>query len=123
MDFQFDTEQSALSDAVGSLLGKAYDAEKRRTVTKTDPGFDEGVWTQLAEMGVLGLPFSEEDGGMGAGQVEVAIVATEMGKVLAPEPFVESVVLAGGLVADLGTTAQRQEILGALAEEIGRAHV
>ncbi|GAB2914156.1 acyl-CoA dehydrogenase family protein [Rhodococcus aerolatus] len=116
MDFEFDTEQSALSDAVGALLGKAYDAEKRRATTKAEPGFDEGVWTQLAEMGVLGLPFAEEDGGMGAGQVEVAIVATEMGKVLAPEPFVESVVLAGGLVADVGTAEQRQRVLGALAE-------
>lgn len=116
MDFAHDTEQVALRDAVAALLSKAYSGEQRRTVTAAEPGFDEKTWTQLAEMGVLGLPFTEDDGGMGAGPVEVAIVATEIGKVLSPEPFVESVVLAGGLVADVGTDAQRGEILGAVAE-------
>jgi alkylation response protein AidB-like acyl-CoA dehydrogenase len=85
-------------------------------VVAADPGFDEKTWARLAEMGVLGLPFPEEHGGMGAGPVEVAIVAEEIGRVLAPEPFVEAVVLAGGLVAAVGTDAQRDEILGALAE-------
>ncbi|CAB4924044.1 MAG: acyl-CoA dehydrogenase [Actinobacteria bacterium] len=116
MDFTFDTEQHALREAVAGLLQRAYDPEKRRAVTKDEPGFDEKTWSQLAEMGVLGLPFAEEDGGMGAGQAEVALVATEIGKVLAPEPFVESVVLAGGLVAAVGTAEQRAELLGPLAE-------
>ncbi len=116
MDFTFDTEQQALREAVAGLLQRAYDPEKRRAVTKEDPGFDEKVWSQLAEMGVLGLPFAEADGGMGAGHAEVALVATELGRVLAPEPFVEAVVLAGGLVADVGTAQQRAELLGALSE-------
>jgi alkylation response protein AidB-like acyl-CoA dehydrogenase len=53
---------------------------------------------------------------MGAGPIEVAIVAEEIGRVLAPEPFVETVVLAGGLVAAVGTAAQKGEILGAISE-------
>ncbi len=73
------------------------------------------MWSRLAEMGVLGLPFAEDDGGMGAGPAEVAVVAEEIGRVLAPEPFVESVVLAGGLVAAAGSEEQRKEILGGLA--------
>ena len=80
--------------------------------SRPSPGFDEKTWARLAEMGVLGLPFAEEDGGMGAGPVEVAIVAEEIGRVLAPEPFIEAVVLAGGLVAAVGTAEQRGEILG-----------
>ena len=117
MDFQLDSEQEALRDAVRGLLTKAYDtSETRREVTKQDPGWDEKTWRQLAEMGVLGLPFAEEDGGMGAGPAEVSIVAEEIGRVIAPEPFVEAVVLAGGLVAAAGTAEQRAEILGALAE-------
>lgn len=117
MDFQLDSEQEALRDAVRGLLGKAYDtSETRRAVTKVDPGWDEKTWQRLAEMGVLGLPFAEADGGMGAGPAEVSIVAEEIGRVIAPEPFVEAVVLAGGLVAAAGTDEQRAEILGALAE-------
>ena len=80
MDFTYDSEQNDLREAVAVLLARAYgDSEVRRKVTKTDPGFDEKVWTQLAEMGLLGLPFAEEHGGMGAGPVEVAIVASMNG--------------------------------------------
>ena len=117
MNFDYDSEQNDLREAVGGLLARAYsDSEQRRTVVTTDPGFDEKTWSRLAEMGLLGLPFAEEDGGMGAGPVEVAIVAEEIGRVLAPEPFIETVVLAGGLVAAVGTDAQKGEILGGIAE-------
>ena len=117
MDFTYDSEQNDLREAVRGLLGRAYsDSEQRRAVVKADPGFDEKTWSRLAEMGLLGLPFSEDDGGMGAGPIEVAIVAEEIGRVLAPEPFIETVVLAGGLVAALGTAEQKAEILGAISE-------
>jgi alkylation response protein AidB-like acyl-CoA dehydrogenase len=116
MEYSYDNEQIALREAVNGLLTRAYGGDQRRAVVATDPGFDEKTWARLAEMGVLGLPFAESDGGMGAGPVEVSIVAEELGRVLAPEPFVESVVLAGGLVAAVGTATQRSEVLGPLAE-------
>lgn len=117
MNFDYDSEQNDLREAVRGLLSRAYsDSEQRRAVVKAEPGFDEKTWARLAEMGVLGLPFPEEDGGMGAGPVEVAVVAEEIGRVLAPEPFVETVVLAGGLVAAVGTAEQRSELLGSIAE-------
>jgi alkylation response protein AidB-like acyl-CoA dehydrogenase len=116
MEFSYDNEQIALREAVNGLLTRAYGGDQRRAVVAADPGFDEKTWARLAEMGVLGLPFAEADGGMGAGPVEVSIVAEELGRVLAPEPFVESVVLAGGLVAAVGTAAQRGAVLGPLTE-------
>jgi alkylation response protein AidB-like acyl-CoA dehydrogenase len=117
VNFDYDSEQNDLRDAVRGLLARAYsDSEARRAVVKADPGFDEKTWSRLAEMGLLGLPFAEEDGGMGAGPVEVAIVAEEIGRVLAPEPFIETVVLAGGLVAAVGTAEQKGEVLGGIAE-------
>jgi alkylation response protein AidB-like acyl-CoA dehydrogenase len=116
VDFTYDDEQNALREAVSGLLARAYGDDQRRAVVAADPGFDEKTWARLAEMGVLGLPFPEESGGMGAGPVEVAIVAEEIGRVLAPEPFVEAVVLAGGLIQAVGTGAQRSELLSALAE-------
>jgi alkylation response protein AidB-like acyl-CoA dehydrogenase len=117
VNFDYDSEQNDLREAVRGLLARAYsDSEQRRSVVKTDPGFDEKTWARLAEMGLLGLPFAEEDGGMGAGPVEVAIVAEEIGRVLAPEPFIETVVLAGGLIAAVGTAEQRGELLGGISE-------
>jgi alkylation response protein AidB-like acyl-CoA dehydrogenase len=116
VDFTFDSEQEALREAVRGLLERAYGGDQRRAVTAADPGFDEKTWARLAEMGVLGLPFAEEHGGSGAGPIEVAVVAEEIGRVLAPEPFVEAVVLAGGLIAAAGTDAQQGELLGGIAE-------
>jgi alkylation response protein AidB-like acyl-CoA dehydrogenase len=116
VDFNYDSEQNDLREAVRGLLARAYpDTEQRRAVVAADPGFDEKTWSRLAEMGLLGLPFAEEDGGMGAGPVEVAIVAEEIGRVLAPEPFIETVVLAGGLVAAVGSAEQKGEILGGIS--------
>jgi alkylation response protein AidB-like acyl-CoA dehydrogenase len=116
MDFKYDDEQDALREATRGLLGKAYgDYENRRQAVNEDPGFDEEQWARMAEMGLLGLPFSEEDGGVGAGPVEIGIVCQELGRVIAPEPYLTSVVLAGGLVSAVGTAEQRQEVLGALS--------
>ena len=116
MDFTYDEEQQALREAVRGLARKAYaDFEERRRAVADDPGYSEKVWQQLAEMGVLGLPFAEEYGGMGAGAIEVGIVAQELGRVLAPEPFLTSVVLAGGLVAAAGSEEQKTELLGGLS--------
>ena len=116
MDFTLDSETIALRDAVRGVLGRTYgSSEDRRAVTNDEPGFSEDTWGKLAELGALGLPFSEDDGGSGAGPIEVSVVAEEMGRVLAPEPFVESVVLAGGLVAAAGDGAQRADVLGRLS--------
>ncbi len=116
MDFTYDDEQEALRDAVRGLVGKTYsDHEHRRQTVGEDPGFDEKQWARMAEMGILGLPFAESDGGVGAGPVEIGIVAQELGRVIAPEPFLTCVVLAGGLVSAAGTTEQRQELLAQVA--------
>ncbi len=102
MDFTYTDEQSALRDAVRSLLASSYSSiDGRRAATASDPGFDEAMWKKLAEMGVLELPFGDD-----AGPVEVAIIAEEIGRVLSPEPFVEAVVLAGGLLAAAGGSVE-----------------
>ncbi|MFP5254121.1 MAG: acyl-CoA dehydrogenase family protein, partial [Actinomycetes bacterium] len=104
MDFTYDDEQQALREAVRGLLASAYaDHEVRRRTVASDDGFDRALWGRLAEMGALGLPFSEADGGVGAGPVEIGIVCQELGRVLAPEPYVSCVVHAGGLVAAVGS--------------------
>ncbi|MDX2937932.1 acyl-CoA dehydrogenase family protein [Streptomyces ipomoeae] len=116
MDFTHDDEQNALRDSVRRLLSAKYpDIAVRREVVAREPGFDEKVWRQLADIGALALPFPEDAGGAGAGPVEVSVVAEELGRVLAPEPYVEAVVLAGGLVDEAGTDEQRGNLLTALS--------
>lgn len=116
MDFNYTDEQEMLASAAGDLFGKAYDPESRRAVVATDLGWSRDVWARCAEMGLLGLPFSEEDGGMGAGPIEVMGVMAQIGRRLAPEPFLDAVVVAGGLVAECASAEQRAELLPRLAE-------
>ncbi|MET8424205.1 acyl-CoA dehydrogenase family protein [Nocardia sp. NPDC004860] len=115
MDFELTDEQVMLRDTVRDLLGRAYDPETRLKVTDTDLGWNRDVWRQLAELGVLGLAFDEEDGGVGAGPVETMVVMEEIGRRNAPEPFLDAVLVPGGLVARAGTADQRQRVLPALA--------
>lgn len=116
MDFELNDEQVMLRDTTRELLSRSYDAEKRNAVTAEGKGWSDDVWGKLAEIGLLGLPFSEEDGGMGAGPVETMAVMTEIGRALAPEPFLDGVLTPGGLVAEVGSADQRAKILPALAE-------
>jgi alkylation response protein AidB-like acyl-CoA dehydrogenase len=107
MDFTIDTEQQDLVGAVRSLVTKVYgSSETRRAATNTEPGF--AAWGQLAEMGLLGLPFE-------ATAAEVSLVAEELGKVIAPDPFIEASVFAGGLVQAVGGDANAS-LLEAIAE-------
>jgi alkylation response protein AidB-like acyl-CoA dehydrogenase len=116
MDFTYDDEQQALREAVRGLLATTYaDHDSRRRTVAEEPGFDRALWGRLAEMGILGLPFSEDHGGVGAGPVEIGIVCQELGRVLAPEPYLASVVHAGGLVAALGSPEQKADLLGRLS--------
>ncbi|MFI5777830.1 acyl-CoA dehydrogenase family protein [Nocardia sp. NPDC051570] len=111
MDFELTDEQVMLRDTVRDLLARAYDPETRLKVLDTELGWSREVWAQLAELGVLGLSFSEEDGGVGAGPVETMVVLEELGRRLAPEPLLDAVLLPGGLIARIGTAEQRARVL------------
>ncbi|MDG3015320.1 acyl-CoA dehydrogenase family protein [Speluncibacter jeojiensis] len=116
MNFELTDEQQMLADTTKDLLARSYDAEKRNAVTATERGWSTEVWQKLAELGLLGLSFAEDDGGMGAGPVETMAVMTEIGRRLAPEPVLDAVLTPGGLITDAGTADQRAKILPGVAE-------
>ena len=70
-------------------------------------GWSKAVWSKLAEQGLLGLPFSEDDGGFGAGAVETMIVMEAMGKALVLEPYLATVVIGGGFLRHGGSAEQK----------------
>ncbi|MGY2006670.1 acyl-CoA dehydrogenase family protein [Nocardia gipuzkoensis] len=115
MDFDLTDEQVMLRDTVRDLLARSYDAESRLKVVDSELGWSRDVWRQLADLGVLGLSFAEEDGGVGAGPVETMVVLEEVGRRLAPEPILDAVLVPGGLIAAAGSAEQRQRILPELA--------
>lgn len=107
MDFDLTEEQRLLKDSIDGLLADAYDFDKRKKYMSEKGGWSRAMWSKLAEQGLLGLPFSEEDGGFGAGGVETMIVMEAMGRAMVLEPYLATVVLAGGFLRHGGSAAQK----------------
>ncbi len=116
MDFDLTEEQRLLKDSIDGLLADAYDFDKRKQYMKEKGGWSQAMWSRLAEQGLLGLPFSEEDGGFGAGGVETMIVMEAMGRALVLEPYLATVVLAGGFLRHGGSAAQKAAHLPAIID-------
>src|ERR1700743_2531662 len=107
MDFDLSEEQRLLKDSVEGLLGDAYDFEARKKYMKEKGGWSPAIWGKLAEQGLLGLPFAEDDGGFGAGAVETMIVMEALGKALMLEPYLATVVIGGGFLRHGGSAGQK----------------
>jgi pimeloyl-CoA dehydrogenase small subunit len=108
MDFDLSEEQRLLKESVDGLLGDAYDFDSRKKYMKEPGGWSKAIWSRFAEQGLLGLPFAEDDGGFGAGAVETMIVMEALGRALVIEPYLATVVIAGGLLRHGGSAAQKQ---------------
>jgi pimeloyl-CoA dehydrogenase small subunit len=115
MDFALSEEQTLLRNSVERLFADQYDFEARKRYAQETGGFSHALWRQYAELGLLGLPFSEEDGGLGGGPVETMIVMQAIGRALALEPYLGTVVLSGGLLRLGGSEALRRELVPQIA--------
>ena len=111
MDFSFTEEQSLLQDSVQRFVQNSYEFEARQKLIKTEEGFSRDNWSSFAELGWLALPFAEESGGFGGTAVETMIVMEEFGKGLVVEPYVTTVIMAGSIIEDGGSTAQKEGVL------------
>jgi len=104
VELDLDSEQSALADLMRSLLAP-------RGVADLDP--EAGRWHDLAEAGLLGLASGGEARDSHA--VELMVVMTELGRALSDEPYLDSAVLAAGIVSRVGTASQRSSLLDRIA--------
>ncbi|GAB5464473.1 acyl-CoA dehydrogenase family protein [Hoeflea alexandrii] len=116
MDFDLSEEQTMLKDSVERLLKDQYGFEARGKYRAGDTGFSEKMWNQYAELGLLALPFAEEDGGIGGGATETMIVMEAFGKALILEPFFASVILAGGVLRHAGSSEQKSAHIPGIAD-------
>jgi pimeloyl-CoA dehydrogenase small subunit len=115
MDFELSPEQELLRDNVARLMKDRYGFEARKTHQASPCGWSKDLWSDYAEMGLLGAPFAEADGGFGGGAVETMIVMEQFGKALALEPYLQTVVLCGALLKHGASDKQRAELIGAIA--------
>jgi pimeloyl-CoA dehydrogenase small subunit len=117
MDFEFSDEQRMLRDSVDRLIGPAYDDLALRKRTQQEPaGYSEAQWLKYAELGLLALPFSEEQGGFGGGAEEMLIVMEAIGRGLALEPYLACVVLGGNLIRLGGSKPQHEALIPQIAD-------
>ena len=78
MDFELSGEQQMLRDNVVRLMKDRYGFEARKGYQASPRGWSEALWREYADMGLLGAPFSEDDGGYGGGAVETMIVMEDV---------------------------------------------
>ena len=114
MDFKLSEEQQMLQDTAARLVRDAYPFDKREGFSQSERGYSVEFWRQLGELGLTSVSLPESHGGFGGG-VESMLVLTELGRGLCLEPYLQSVVHAGGLIAQLGNDAQKDHWLPRIA--------
>ena len=111
MNFDYTEEQTLLDNMVTSFVRDNYDWDTRCNIVKSEEGWKEENWKQFAELGLLGVPFDEAYGGLGGKSADLMIVMEQFGKGLVVEPYLPTVILAGGLISKLGSEEQKNSII------------
>lgn len=122
MDLDFTPDQEALRDSAHAVLAKECPIDAVRDAIEArweDPAAPAAIvatlWPTLVELGWPGLTVPEEFGGVGLGPVEMAIVAEELGRVMAPGPLLPTLTQFVPVVVECGDRAQQEQWLGAIA--------
>ncbi|EBA16887.1 acyl-CoA dehydrogenase family protein [Roseobacter sp. SK209-2-6] len=112
MNFELTEERQMLQDSLRRFLRDHQKALQASTLLGAGGeegarGFDAEIWRKLSELGVIGALFSEADGGFGGQGFDLTTVFEELGRAGAVEPVLDTGVLCGSLIADLGNKDQR----------------
>ena len=111
MDFSFTEEQTLLEESVARYMQNEYGFDSRQKLVKSETGFSSKNWSTFAELGWLGVAFPEADGGFGGGAIESMLMSENFGRGLVVEPFLATVVLAGGAIKYGGSAEQKTKYL------------
>jgi alkylation response protein AidB-like acyl-CoA dehydrogenase len=116
VDFELSGDQVALRDAAASLLDDACSTVRVREVAATDRHLDDALWAAMAEQGWPAVERSPEDGGLGLGLVEVAVLSEQLGRHLAPVPYAGTVVVHGALASAISAGAAEADTQAGLGD-------
>src|SRR5262245_64647857 len=111
MDLELDENQRAIADLALEILRESLTRERLRAIEATDGRTGGDEWKRLADAGLLGVPLAEDVGGSGLGIVEACLVLEQVGRTVAPLPYLAPIVGAAMPIDVFGSAAQRQRIL------------
>ena len=115
MNFDFNDEQKMLREQARRFLEDACTTEQLRTLIDTPTStLVSGLWQQVAELGWTAIAVPEEHGGLGLGALELAVLAEEFGRAVAPLPFLYTAAVAPVLLG-ASTDARAHSLLGGIA--------
>jgi alkylation response protein AidB-like acyl-CoA dehydrogenase len=114
MELEFTTDQDALRETIRGVLGNESPVSLARAVVEHDEQ-PTALWATMAGLGWPALTIAETHGGIGLGMLELAILAEEIGRVIAPGPLLATVSQFVPAVREIGTPAQQERFLGAVA--------
>jgi len=106
VNFDLSEEQELFRSSV-ERFAAPIDVEARRKLRLPPAGYDRERWRQLAELGLIALAASEEAGGMGGSNVDLALVAEAIGHANSPDPWLE----LGAIPAMLLSAAEAEDAL------------
>ncbi|MEM8562307.1 MAG: acyl-CoA dehydrogenase family protein [Pseudomonadota bacterium] len=98
MNFDLSEEQHALRESLHSYLRSNYQFEQRQATVAGPEPFDRALWQECADLGWLALPFAPEQGGLGGSAIELMLLFEQCGRFLVVEPFLETLLMAGGVL-------------------------
>jgi len=105
MNFEFSDDEQQLREAVQRWVERGYGFERRTAIAKAG-GFSAEAWGEIAELGLLGLGTSEEDGGMAMGPVAAMLALEALGRGLVLEPVAAVALVAGSVLAQAPADAR-----------------
>jgi 3-oxocholest-4-en-26-oyl-CoA dehydrogenase beta subunit len=108
MDFLLNEKQQELAALTRLILADQATPQRQREVETSGDRFDPVLWADLARAGILAAALPEALGGAGLGLLEQCSVLEEIGRAVAPVPYLASIVLGAGAVAQFGTPDQQQ---------------
>jgi alkylation response protein AidB-like acyl-CoA dehydrogenase len=119
MNFAYSDDQKALAELARKILADKATHERIGVIEKSEHGFDQELWAELAKANLLGACLPEEFGGSGLGVIELCLLLEEIGRAVAPVPYWATLTLGALPIAEFGSAAQKAAYLpGVSAGEI-----